>query len=205
MMTHAPVSDPHAPPAPATAAAPSSHPSSSATDDDSTDSQWTPLVFAPPIASTQHTDLVSTLLALRFANPLLARVWDRTCIAAIHVSSTSPAPARTTLESRLVPLLAVLAMDTPVTLRSDDVRSECAKALRGAVVDDAVGDADAAACVVRIDNDRWSGVPLVLESHAGDDVGTEIRVLLAAVAGAQRFFAEPTPRNEMDLRVGGRG
>ncbi|KNE62709.1 hypothetical protein AMAG_18903 [Allomyces macrogynus ATCC 38327] len=151
--THAPVSDPHAPPAPATAAAPSSHPSSSATDDDSTDSQWTPLVFAPPIASTQHTDLVSTLLALRFANPLLARVWDRTCIAAIHVSSTSPAPARTTLESRLVPLLAVLAMDTPVTLRSDDVRSECAKALRGAVVDDAVGDADAAACVVRSDND----------------------------------------------------
>ncbi|KNE62707.1 hypothetical protein AMAG_07897 [Allomyces macrogynus ATCC 38327] len=79
-------------------------------------------------------------------------------------------------------------MDTPVTLRSDDVRSECAKALRGAVVDDAVGDADAAACVVRIDNDRWSGVPLVLEAHAGDDVGTEIRVLLAAVGGAHDFL-----------------
>ncbi|KAJ3349303.1 Glucose-6-phosphate 1-dehydrogenase [Allomyces javanicus] len=203
--THAPASDPHAASNSAAAAAPSSHPSSSATDDSSTDSQWTPLVFAPPIASTQHTDLVSTLLALRFANPLLARVWDRTCIAAIHVSATSPTPARTTLESRLVPLLAVLAMDTPVTLRSDDVRSECAKALRGAVVDDAVGDADACACVVRIDNDRWAGVPLVLEAHTGDDVVTEIRVQLAAVAGAHRLFAEPPPRNELVVRVVGQG
>ncbi|MFD7159363.1 glucose-6-phosphate dehydrogenase [Kribbella sp. NPDC059898] len=142
---------------------------------------------------------VLNLIGLRFANRLFEPVWNAEHIESIEIvyDETLGLEGRAQyydnagalvdmIQSHLLLVLALLAMDAPATMDAVEVRSEMARALRSTHLDGPVLDAsrraryagyaeeagvDAARetetlaeVTVEVDTNRWAGVPITLRS-----------------------------------------
>ena len=131
---------------------------------------------------------------------------------------------RDVVQNHLLQVFALLAMERPVSLSSSDVRDEKNKVLRCVApvaypADVVLGQYDGygaepgvrpgsrtptfAACVLRVRNDRWAGVPFILKAgKALDERKTEIRIQFRdAPDDMCGFGAAAAGRNELVIRV----
>ncbi len=90
-------------------------------------------------------ETVQNLMVVRFANAIFEPVWNRNYIDHVQITaaetvgvetrggyydSPSGGAMRDMVQSHLMQIMAVVAMEPPVTMRADDVRSEKIKVLR---------------------------------------------------------------------------
>jgi glucose-6-phosphate 1-dehydrogenase len=86
-------------------------------------------------------EVIDNLLVMRFANRLLTPIWNRDNIANVQIIHKEPFGAisdyfdahgiiRDVLQNHLLQILAVLAMDRPVSLDPEDIRDAKLKVLR---------------------------------------------------------------------------
>eukprot|EP00742_Colponemidia_sp_Colp-10_P002638 GILJ01002820.1.p1 GENE.GILJ01002820.1~~GILJ01002820.1.p1 ORF type:complete len:496 (-),score=81.60 GILJ01002820.1:179-1666(-) len=135
---------------------------------------------------------------------------------------------RDVMQNHLLQMLTVVAMERPASLDDKDIRDEKVKVLRqmqplkledvvlgqygssedgtkpGYLDDEGVPKDSLtptfASAVMRINNERWEGVPFILKcGKALDNRKTEIRIQLQNVPG--NVFGCDTARNELVLRV----
>jgi glucose-6-phosphate 1-dehydrogenase len=166
--------------------------------------------------------VIDNLLVMRFANRLLTPIWNRDNIANVQIIHKEPFGAisdyfdahgiiRDVLQNHLLQILAVLAMDRPVSLDPEDIRDAKLKVLRqvdrvdverkvvaGQYVahegklgykDNPNVAADSRAptfamLVLNIRNERWDGVPFILKAgKALNEKRSEIRIQLRQTPG----------------------
>jgi len=131
---------------------------------------------------------------------------------------------RDVIQNHLLQVFALLAMERPVSLAASDVRDEKNKVLRcvapvayprDVVLGQYDGYADEpgvragsrtptfAACVLRVRNDRWAGVPFILKAGKSlDERKTEVRIQFKdAPDDLCGFGAASAGRNELVIRV----
>ena len=131
---------------------------------------------------------------------------------------------RDVIQNHLLQVFALLAMERPVSLAASDVRDEKNKVLRCVAPvayprDVVLGQYDGyaqepgvragsrtptfAACVLRVRNDRWAGVPFILKAgKALDERKTEVRIQFKdAPDDLCGFGAASAGRNELVIRV----
>lgn len=187
-------------------------------------------------------ELVQNLMTLRFANTIFEPLWNRNHIKSVQITFKehfgvegragyfdAVGIIRDIMQNHLLQILALLAMEPPVSLCAEDIRDEKVKVLRAveplAASDFALGqygakDVDSksyleddgvpsdsrtptfAACALHINNARWDGVPFLMRAgKALDERKTEIRIQFKPVPGA--LF--PTPKgaehNELVIRI----
>ena len=170
-------------------------------------------------------ELVQNLVVMRFANRFLSPLWTRDNISNVQIIFKEPFGTegrggyfdqvgilRDVIQNHLLQVMALLAMEKPVSLSSDDVRDEKLKVLRAVkrvpledvVLGQYIGDeakgkpsyrddptvpegsnADTfAMCVLYVNNERWDGVPWILKAgKALNERKAEVRVQLRDVAG----------------------
>lgn len=167
-------------------------------------------------------EVIDNLLVMRFANRLLTPIWNRDNIANVQIIHKEPFGAisdyfdahgiiRDVLQNHLLQILAVLAMDRPVSLDPEDIRDAKLKVLRqvdrvdvehkvvaGQYVahegklgykDNPNVAADSRAptfamLVLNIRNERWDGVPFILKAgKALNEKRSEIRIQLRQTPG----------------------
>ena len=167
-------------------------------------------------------EVIDNLLVMRFANRLLTPIWNRDNIANVQIIHKEPFGAisdyfdrhgiiRDVLQNHLLQILAVLAMDRPVSLDPEDIRDAKLKVLRqvdrvdverrvvaGQYVahegklgykDNPSVAADSRAptfamIVLNIRNERWDGVPFILKAgKALNEKRSEIRIQLRQTPG----------------------
>lgn len=88
-------------------------------------------------------ELAQNMLVMRFANPFLQAVWNRTHIASIQIVMKEPFGTegrggyfdkfgiiRDVIQNHLLQLLTLLTMERPVTMHPDDIRDEKTKLVR---------------------------------------------------------------------------
>lgn len=187
-------------------------------------------------------EVTQTLFVLRFANAFLAPMWNRETIANVQITFKedfgtqgrggyfdSFGIIRDVLQNHLTQLLAVVAMEKPVSVHPDDIRDEKVKLLRcirpvedmdtvlgqytsdgnepGYLEDPTVPPgshtATFASCVLYVDNDRWAGVPFVLKAgKALNDRKAEIRIQLKSTPHFIFGAGDPEAmRNELVIRL----
>lgn len=153
-------------------------------------------------------EMVKNIMVLRFANMFFAGIWSRHYIKNVQITFKEPFGTegrggyfdefgiiRDVLQNHLLQVLAIVAMERPVSLGAEDVRDEKVKVLKSikpvqlsdAIVGQYVASVDGkkpgylddetvpkdsltptyAACVLYINNDRWSGVPFILKAGKG--------------------------------------
>ncbi|KAJ1505826.1 glucose-6-phosphate 1-dehydrogenase [Coelomomyces lativittatus] len=133
---------------------------------------------------------------------------------------------RDVMQNHLLQILALTAMEAPVSLSADDVRNEKVKVLQCiapvglnetfigqyAAGDNNLGYKDDetvpsnsitptfAACVLNIQNERWDGVPFILKcGKALNETKTEIRIQFKD--RPRNLFPNILSRNELVIRV----
>jgi glucose-6-phosphate 1-dehydrogenase len=148
-------------------------------------------------------EMLQNCTTLRFANAFLAPAWDRNWIDNVQITFKEPfgtegrggyfdgvGIVRDVMQNHLAQVLALLAMEKPVSLAADDVRDEKVKVLRSvapiALGDVVLGQYTAgggtpgyrddpgvppcsrtptfASVALFIDNDRWAGVPFIVKA-----------------------------------------
>ena len=148
-------------------------------------------------------EMMQNCTTLRFANAFLAPAWDRQWIDNVQITFKEPFGTegrggyfdgvgiiRDVMQNHLAQVLALLAMEKPVSMAADDVRDEKVKALRSvapiALGDVVLGQYSAgggtpaygddpgvpagsrtptfASVALHIDNDRWAGVPFIIKA-----------------------------------------
>lgn len=137
---------------------------------------------------------------------------------------------RDVMENHLLQILALLAMEPPVSLHAEDIRDEKVKVLRSIeplkaddfvvgqytrkdsttvgyledpdVPDDSVAPTFAS-CVMHVNNARWEGVPFLMRAgKALDERKTEIRIQFKAAPGALfSGMSTGAENNELVIRV----
>lgn len=138
---------------------------------------------------------------------------------------------RDIMQNHLLQVFALLAMEPPVSLHAEDIRNEKVKLLRSvlplAATDFALGQYEAtadgkpgytddegvpagsrtptfASCVLKVNNARWAGVPILIKAgKALDERVAEVRVQFKPVAG-DIFGGRPAralANNELVIRV----
>lgn len=155
-------------------------------------------------------EVIQNLLVLRFANLVFEPLWSRSYIANVCISWTenlsltgragyfdSYGIIRDVMQNHLLQILALIAMEQPISLHSRDVRDEKVKVLRcvpglerkdlvvgqysGAMIgaasqpgylDEPGVPSDSvtptfAACVLHVQNRRWDGVPFLIKAGKG--------------------------------------
>ena len=170
-------------------------------------------------------ELVQNLVVMRFANRFLSPLWTRDNISNVQIIFKEPFGTegrggyfdqvgilRDVIQNHLLQVMALLAMEKPVSLKSNDVRDEKLKVLRSVkrcgpedvvlgqyiadeqnskpgyrddetVPDDSVTDTFAM-CALYVNNERWAGVPWILKAgKALNERKAEVRVQLRDVAG----------------------
>jgi glucose-6-phosphate 1-dehydrogenase len=151
-------------------------------------------------------ELVQNLMVLRFANLIFEPIWNRATIHNVQITWKEDIGIanrggyfdqygiiRDVMQNHLMQILALVAMEPPVSLEAEDIRDEKVKVLRSitplAIDDLAIGQykgkktegdtmpsyceepdvqpdsstSTFAAAVLRINNRRWYGVPFLLK------------------------------------------
>ncbi|CAK0786708.1 Glucose-6-phosphate 1-dehydrogenase, cytoplasmic isoform [Coccomyxa viridis] len=186
-------------------------------------------------------ELMQNMLVLRFANQFLSPTWHRNFISNVQICFKEPFGTegrggyfdefgiiRDVMQNHLTQILALLAMEQPVTLSADDIRDEKVRLLRAlspVALDDTVlgqytaaGDQPGylddetvpkgsktptfATCVMRIHNERWAGVPWIMKAgKALNERKVEIRVQYKPPAASIHGDVINEMRNELVLRL----
>lgn len=187
-------------------------------------------------------EVVQNLMVLRFANLVFDPIWNRSYIDNIQITWMENIGTegragyfdqygiiRDVMQNHLVQMLALAAMEAPVSLGANDVRDEKVKVLRSVppltLEDLVVGQYTArnghegyleekgvpegsitptfAAAVLHIRNRRWDGVPFLIRAGKGlDRKFAEIRVQFRPVPGVA--FQEPgqlLEPNQLVIRI----
>jgi len=185
-------------------------------------------------------EMVQNLMAVRFANELFEPVWNRHHVATVQITFKEPFGTqgrggyfdefgiiRDVMQNHLIQILALVAMEPPVSMRAEDVRDEKAKLLRAVppiTLDNLVigqygpGEKESAylddptvpkgsitptyaAAVLFINNSRWRGTPFILKcGKALDERKAEIRITFKKPATGLFMEHELAP-NELVIRV----
>jgi glucose-6-phosphate 1-dehydrogenase len=173
---------------------------------------------------------------LRFANQALAVLWDRHSVSEIHITMAenfgvedrgkfydAVGTMRDVVQNHLLQVLALVAMEPPVSESADDLndkKSEVFRAMPPLDPDHCVrgqyrGYTDTAgvekdsqtetfvALRTEIDNWRWAGVPIFLRAGKGlPERVTEVRLFLHRVPGlAFMPHRRPAESNQIVLRI----
>ncbi|WCJ37389.1 glucose-6-phosphate dehydrogenase 1 [Euphorbia peplus] len=171
-------------------------------------------------------ELVENLSVLRFSNLVFEPLWSRNYIRNVQLIFSEDFGTegrggyfdnygiiRDIMQNHLLQILALFAMETPVSLDAEDIRNEKVKVLRSmkplqledVIVGQYKGHSRGAAALF-INNARWDGVPFLMK--AGKALHTrraEIRVQFRHVPGNlyKRTFGMDLDKatNELVLRV----
>lgn len=186
-------------------------------------------------------ELVQNLMTLRFANAIFEPIWNRNHIKSVQIIFKenfgvegragyfdSIGIIRDIMQNHLLQVLALLAMEAPVSLHAEDIRDEKVKLLRSMQVlspdDFAIGqygrkgnrkgyledegvDKESrtptfAACVIKVNNARWAGVPFLMKAgKALDERKAEIRIQFKSVPGGIFETPAEAENNELVIRV----
>lgn len=187
-------------------------------------------------------EIVQNLMTLRFANSIFEPLWNRQNIKSVQITFKenfgvegragyfdNVGIVRDIMQNHLLQILALIAMESPVSLAAEDIRDEKVKVLRSVVplsADDfALGQYGAkdsrtksyleddgvpqdsktptyASCIMQINNSRWDGVPFLMRAgKALDERKTEIRIQFKHVPGALFPVIEGAENNELVIRV----
>eukprot|EP00898_Chlorokybus_atmophyticus_P001026 jgi/Chlat1/1924/Chrsp153S02237 len=162
-------------------------------------------------------EIVLNLLVLRFANVIFSPLFNRENVSNVQITfketlSTAGRAGyfdsygiiRDIMQNHLIQVLALLAMEPPVTLSADDIRDEKTKVLRHIppidIKDVVIGQYTAdpkdpkatpgyaeekdvpegsktptyAVCVMYINNERWAGVPFVMKAAKAVDENKQV-------------------------------
>eukprot|EP01112_Ceratiomyxa_fruticulosa_P018308 TRINITY_DN582_c0_g1_i1.p1 TRINITY_DN582_c0_g1~~TRINITY_DN582_c0_g1_i1.p1 ORF type:complete len:510 (+),score=97.37 TRINITY_DN582_c0_g1_i1:90-1619(+) len=188
-------------------------------------------------------EMVQNLMVLRFANAFLEPIWSRHHIANVMISFKEDIGTegrggyfdqtgivRDVMQNHLIQIMALVAMEPPVTLQAEDVRDEKVKLLRAVppieVRDIVIGQYDRsedgkkksyieddekipkdsitptfATAIAFVRNDRWSDVPFILKcGKALNERKAEIRIQFRKPLHHLFNDNELTP-NELVIRV----
>jgi len=182
-------------------------------------------------------EMVRNLLVLRFSNPILGPLFCARSVAAVCITLKETRGAeeqatyfdhagiiRDVVQNHLLQVLALVAMERPVSLAAEDLRDEKTKLLRcvqaPAPQDAVIGryngypgaarTATFAQVVVRVWSERWAGVPFILKAAKGMDAAKmEVRIQFkpslidVCAAGLAPPGLQPASagRNELVLQV----
>lgn len=187
-------------------------------------------------------EIVQNMMTLRFANSIFEPLWNRQNIQSVQITFKehfgvegragyfdNVGIIRDIMQNHLLQILALIAMESPVSLAAEDIRDEKVKVLRSVVplsaADFATGQYCAreaskksyledegvshhsktptfAACVIHVNNRRWDGVPFLIRAgKALDERKTEIRIQFKHVPGALFPVVEGAEHNELVIRV----
>ena len=171
-------------------------------------------------------EMVQNLMVLRFANAIFEPLWNRDHISTVQITFKEPFGTegrggyfdefgiiRDVMQNHLLQVMSLVAMETPVSLRSEDVRNEKVKVLKciapldiadvvlGQYGRNAAGTQEGyledktvpansvtptfAAARFHINNPRWKGVPFILKcGKALNERKAEIRIQFKAPPNA---------------------
>mmetsp|Transcript_10861 Transcript_10861/g.30140 ORF Transcript_10861/g.30140 Transcript_10861/m.30140 type:complete len:334 (+) Transcript_10861:1072-2073(+) len=186
-------------------------------------------------------ELVMNLLVLRFANIAFGALWNRHAIKAVQVIFKEKRGVegrggyfdqygiiRDVMQNHLLQMMALVAMEQPLSLSAEHIRREKLKVLQSVApleMDDLViGQYSSspqgcsyleepsvrnkksttetfAAAVLHVDNPRWSGVPFVLKAgHGITENKVELRIQFQRVPGVVKELRK-CEANELVVRV----
>eukprot|EP00616_Rhizochromulina_sp_CCMP1243_P015854 CAMPEP_0118981814 /NCGR_PEP_ID=MMETSP1173-20130426/31397_1 /TAXON_ID=1034831 /ORGANISM="Rhizochromulina marina cf, Strain CCMP1243" /LENGTH=684 /DNA_ID=CAMNT_0006932267 /DNA_START=18 /DNA_END=2068 /DNA_ORIENTATION=- len=186
-------------------------------------------------------ELVMNVLVLRFANIAFNAIWDRNHIASVQVVCKEKIGTegrggyfdeygiiRDVMQNHLLQILALVAMEQPLSLSADHIRQEKVKLLdtilplevddvlvgqyvsngrqKGYIEDPTITNKHTntetyATAVLKINNPRWSGVPFILKAgKALDESKVEVRIRFQPVPGIIPALAD-CAENELVIRV----
>ncbi len=189
-------------------------------------------------------EVIQNLMALRFANLIFEPLWNRTNIAHVRISWMEDIGAggragyfdaygiiRDVMQNHLLQILALMAMEEPLSLNPGYIRNEKVKILRSIapitlddiVVGQYVGarykDEDRrgyreeegvppdsitptyAAAMLRIRNRRWDGIPFLMRAGKGLNDVKTEIHITFRDVPANIFAASPTPPSANDMII----
>ena len=185
-------------------------------------------------------ELIDNLTVLRFSNIVFQSLWSRQHIKNVQIIFSEPFGTegrggyfdqyniiRDIMQNHLLQVLALFAMEPPVSLSAEDIRNEKVKVLRSmriptledvvlgqykgnktlpSYTDDPTVPNDSicptfAAIALFVDNPRWDGVPFMMKAgKALDKRNAEIRVQFHSVP-AQLYNECNTRDNELVIHI----
>uniref|UniRef100_A0A7S3EG16 Glucose-6-phosphate 1-dehydrogenase n=1 Tax=Rhodosorus marinus TaxID=101924 RepID=A0A7S3EG16_9RHOD len=187
-------------------------------------------------------ELVQNLMSLRFANSIFEPIWNRNYIQSVQIVFKENFGVegragyfdgvgiiRDIMQNHLLQVLALVAMEPPVSLHAEDIRNEKVKLLRsmekltkdsfvigqyqgkgegqpGYREDEGVAPRSKtptfAACVLGIRNQRWEGVPFMMKAgKALDERKAEIRIVFKPAAGSIFSVPNTIKNNELVIKI----
>lgn len=185
-------------------------------------------------------EMMQNMLVMRFANRFLGPMWNAVHISNVQICFKEPFGTegrggyfdeygiiRDVMQNHMLQILALLAMEKPVSGNADDIRDEKTKVIRcikPVRVEDVVLAQYAAAngkpgyhddetvpkdskaptfatTVLRVHNERWDGVPFILKAgKALNERKVEIRIQFRPPAAELTSDLNPL-RNELVIRL----